>query len=539
MANQRATVTHPNMACPPVVSEGEITPEVICEFEYHAKVFFLNVKGELEDSLKVSRILGCFHDSLVCDWVTCEEATLKVLSFPDFLTALRNRWLDSDWEHTLVSQILGSRLNPTKEKFETWALHIQKLNVTLQGTTSHLGDAQLHSQLEAALDEDLRILATEEKANKTEGLLPWIEKVCNIDRKRQTDRKRRREEIEQVLCNQKRLFNPTHTQNAPSLSTATETTSENPYPPHLTQEERRLLQDNDGCFKCRCFFAGHRSDTCTTVLTGKGYKPLTARDAVRAKAAKQNTHTHTVAAVTSTSQTVEDEPSRDLIAAVFPNARPPSNDKDNEDMLNDSLVSVSGPPPLTCEHFLWKCSLIDSPVLTPITALIDSGAHTVLIRLSLVKRLGLQPTPLPTPLRVNVAIANSPRALTHFVTIKPASLDRMFRSKPLHAVVTDDLTMPLILGLPFLVTNRITCNYADRECNVPFGNDVLNLLARPKSTLKIKKTDILAAILQKVRTPAPEHTLLENETELRERFHSVFETLPHVDELPRDPVAQI
>jgi hypothetical protein len=40
------------------------------------------------------------------NWVTCEGATIEALSFPEFLTALRDRWLDFR------------------------ALYVQKLNVT-------------------------------------------------------------------------------------------------------------------------------------------------------------------------------------------------------------------------------------------------------------------------------------------------------------------------------------------------------------------------------------------------------------------------
>jgi hypothetical protein len=50
MFNQWATVTHPNMGCPSVISKREITPEVICEFEYYAKVFFMNTKGGVKDN---------------------------------------------------------------------------------------------------------------------------------------------------------------------------------------------------------------------------------------------------------------------------------------------------------------------------------------------------------------------------------------------------------------------------------------------------------------------------------------------------------
>ena len=47
---------------------------------------------------------------------------------------------------------------------------------------------------------------------------------------------------------------------------------------------------------------------------------------------------------------------------------------------------------------------LSSPVLTPVTALIDSRAHMVLIRSSLIKCLRLKPMPLTTPLYVNVAM---------------------------------------------------------------------------------------------------------------------------------------
>jgi hypothetical protein len=56
--------------------------------------FFMNTKGGVEDNQKVSKILGCFHDPLVWDWVTCEEATLEALSFNDFLTTLQKYWLN-------------------------------------------------------------------------------------------------------------------------------------------------------------------------------------------------------------------------------------------------------------------------------------------------------------------------------------------------------------------------------------------------------------------------------------------------------------
>ena len=100
------------------------------------------------------------------------------------------------------------------------------------------------------------------------------------------------------------------------------------------------------------------------------------------------------------------------------------------------------------------------------------------------------------------------------------------------------VSVPLILGLPFLVMNHIACNYMERECNVPVGNKSLNLLALP-AKLRILHTNILALIVQKAQTPDTSLALLDNETEFQNAFKLVFEPLPHINDLPKDPVARI
>jgi hypothetical protein len=86
----------------------------------------------------------------------------------------------------------------------------------------------------------------------------------------------------------------------------------------------------------------------------------------------------------------------------------------------------------------------------------------VLVRPDLVSQLKLQAIPLPRPEQISVAVdANEhPLAMTHYVVLKPMSINRLFVSKPVHAVIAANLCVPLILGLPFLTENRISCDYA-------------------------------------------------------------------------------
>src|SRR5216684_2389775 len=165
-----------------------------------------------------------------------------------------------------------------------------------------------------------------------------------------------------------------------------------------------------------------------------------------------------------------------LVAALFPKSGPSS--LDDEQSFDSSMSLVS--PPLKCDHFMWKC-LLDGPTdPLPVNALIDSGAHMVLIRSALVCKLGLPRLPLETPELVNVAInvTNAPSSITHYTQIAPTSLSCTFQLKLLHAVIIDNLSVPLILGLPFLVTNSVSCNYACRECNVTVHDHTINLLGQ-------------------------------------------------------------
>lgn len=133
-------------------------------------------------------------------------------------------------------------------------------------------------------------------------------------------------------------------------------------------------------------------------------------------------------------------------------------------------------------------------------ALIDGGAHMVLIRPDVVTRLALPKFTLSHPEQINVAMGtpNQIEKLTNYVTIEPFSLDGLFLSHPVHAVIAPGLCMPMILGLPFLTTNNIVCNYAERTCTTTQSKppyDLLSKVDKTKPTLHLMTTpDILAAI---------------------------------------------
>ncbi len=232
-----------------------------------------------------------------------------------------------------------------------------------------------------------------------------------------------------------------------------------------------------------------------------------------------------------------------LVAALFPESKLLKAD-DDRPISEDSFTTAVSQTPLKCDHLMWKCLLTSPAGPVEVNALLNSGAHLVLIRSSLTSKLRLPFQLLNKPECITVAISASdgPTAITHFVDIAPSSLGNDFSSRPLRALVVPKLLMPLILGLPFLVLNRINCNYAKHECNVLINGEVLNLLKKAtanKTDHAFQTRQILASIHEQAKTSQPDWNLEQLETEMRQQFHSVFEPLPHVNELLLEPIAQI
>ena len=596
MSDQKTAVSsHLIVTRPPQLSNGEISPKSVKDFENHCLNYFVNAKGGIEDNLKVSRILGCFENDLINDWISVNRERFTALSFPEFMTEFRSRWLPHDWEQTLRSKILSARLYPKKQRFEEWASSIQSLNISLRGTTSHLDDARIRLQLEAGLDEDLQTAARDAKAHDEQSLHPWITKIKELDNKRIRQRKRVAEAVEETMKSNKKPFTSSsrYANTSDPKNTTSSSLTTRDFPPKLTEEERRLLMEHQGCLKCRRFYAGHRAHQCSTTISGKGYKQLTAQDAQRAKSAQStkpssSSQINTVASITEAPPVNETE---DFIASVFPSLSAAAIGNGSLSESSDSsFSSVSEPPPIKSKHFIWDCSLIGPAVTFPVTksALIDNGCHMVLIRPDLVAELGLPILTLKQPEEVDVAISFSKSginrkktSLVHYVKLRPFSTDSVFHSRLVHAVICPGLCMPIIFGLPFLELNDVICDHKNRTCIVRDRQLNYNLLKPfqrtepPPPKLKLReqllrnkslKRDTLRELLVTFpkkwknlllpNSPSPEpnfissilhrittlemQTSMDNmETNMRKSFSKVFEPIPHVDELPLQPLARI
>lgn len=245
--NKTAISSHLIVTRPPQLSSGEITPKAVKDFENHCLNYFVNAKGGIDDNLKVTRILRCFENDLINDWISINRDRFTTLSFPDFMIEFRARWLPHDWEQTVRSKILSTCLYPKKQKFKDWASSIQSLNVSLMGTNWHLDDDHIWLQLEAGLDEDLQQAARDSNTHDKQSLHPWIAKSKELDNKQIIQRKCVAEAVEEAMKSNKKTFTSSscyaNMADGKTTPTSSSSTTRN-FPPKLTEEEHHLLMEH-------------------------------------------------------------------------------------------------------------------------------------------------------------------------------------------------------------------------------------------------------------------------------------------------------
>ena len=461
MLSKNAEVSHSMSSKPPMLSAGNVSPEVMRQFENACHSFFRNKEG-LESKDYVTCIAGGLQDPLISDWYWTAHETFDVLSFDDFMKEFRLKWLPNDWEQDIQRRVLGTK---QASLFWEWAVKIRSLNTLLRGMPTHLDDASLLNQLEANLEPSLSCACDDERVNE-DTLDKWLDKVKILDEKKRRECQQQRADAEEAACSHLKhnmtsagLAEPSRRYNTFCGNMMTERGNNGGKPKHfnatkmlpkLTDAERMLLFNNEGCLKCCRFLVNHRSANCPNDFPpALNYKTLTAEDvnAARRKTSK------TITIVADTSRGSGSLP----ITAIMP----PTNDSailegDSADLSKDSDDSVSHHSvPFSFPHYRWRCTVdsVNSLDRLEVDALIDNGSHTVLIHDNLTERLGLRRRKLIDPMNVSLVLSDSDNrvvtTLTDWVKLRLFDRNNLWSSRTVHAVVAPGLCTDIILGLPF------------------------------------------------------------------------------------------
>ncbi|KAJ7751037.1 hypothetical protein B0H16DRAFT_837114, partial [Mycena metata] len=466
----------------PTLHAGKLTAVVLDDFDLACSHVF-DAKDTATDK-RVSVILACFQDQKIINWYrpTKNRERLLALSYTEFLSELRTKFLDPDWQTDLRTKVMSMRQDDhrTFDDFATTLIGHASLLVD-----DPLSDTLLRHHLEAGMSEDLRYIYMRDKdmkvliAKDDLDIDVWVREVNKLDDDRRRDLDRQRRLIQEHNKENKRKTkesNDTDEDRAskkhqngkgvaskpPSGTSGSSSSTKNPYPPKLTELERELLSANEGCTKCRKPFAGHTWRDCPSPATASDVTVVTKELIAEAKRAKtkgassSSSHPKTVAAVVP--PVVDDDSSDE------------SDDEVSEDLGGRTDVSncpTSPPPPFphADPHLVWPC-LVEGPMSNlPLTvnALIDNGAFIVMIHEDLVDKLQLRRHKLHEPIQIDLALADSSApstsSLTEYVKLRTISLDQSWTSNSVRAIIAPNLCAPIILGLPWLRKNHIVVDH--------------------------------------------------------------------------------
>ncbi|KAG6864456.1 hypothetical protein C0991_009383, partial [Blastosporella zonata] len=440
--------SHPSKL--PLVSPGVLTPSVWAEIKRGLREFCLHKKIPEEDRAKM--VIAAFRDVEIAEDLENNYDEVVKLSLDALMNRIWDNFMPKDWADAVSNQLLLLRM-ATDTTFLSHYNTALSRNLMLKGTDLFLDDRAFINQLKATIPNELFSRARDEGLTREYNLKAFKSGLVEVDKRRLNDRKRIRDEAEDIA--QKRFgssaaFNrqvpPTATRPRTAGPPPSTTFHGNPLPnavrlKALTERERAYLMETRGCLKCRQPNTSHRASDCpngfpdpTFVLhIPTSFKAstlpsasTTPKPAYNSNTAEKN-RTKPVAAFVD-SNWAEGESGDDEVAAVLPSAviEDPSNDSDPT--LNVSTYHS--------RHYRWKCTVVGPKVKmgTTVDALIDCGAHLTLISPGLVEYLGLRVFKLHRPETVSVALASvskSSVSLSHYVNLAVSSTDGEWSSVPI------------------------------------------------------------------------------------------------------------
>ncbi|KAJ3858825.1 hypothetical protein EV359DRAFT_51738, partial [Lentinula novae-zelandiae] len=538
---------------------GKITIETLEAAKKDLRIFLTNNR-KLIPADYVSRCLNVWEDPRVSNWIEQNREKFSELSFEDFFIAVRDRVLDPDWRDSTFRKMRAVHMpDDLSTSASDLAVDLLILNGYLKGTRSYQSDESLKSMLEAAIDPGLYHAFAKEvedqASNPNHGIHSkdfdtFTRALQSLDHSRHIQLRMACQMAEQMIRSRpgSRATTPFTSSSAGNRPTQRPTNSstmgsQNAVPrgrlPPLTATERRLLGENDGCFKCRSFFVKCRTSSEEhefAIPNGTGYKELTIADVEAARKLRgPNQDGHKKARITTTIATIGTEDDDDVVASITPSAVLGSG--------TDSEEEVSAP--FRVPHLRWKCHVSGPKAQFPVivNSLIDNGAHLALIHPELADRLGYPRLRLSQPEKVSAAFQNgggasTVPALTEYINLKVSSTDGIFVSRSVPFIIAPGLCTQLLIGLPWLSHKNIIIDYSSRSCiHKPSGYDLLSPIPVPrKRPFELKSFESVQIRIDQL---AISDVLKSKEDTLKQQYKSIFEPIPHVDDLPTSVTAKI
>ena len=241
-------------------------------------------------------ILFEIKDLRLSRWIEARETALKAVPFSNFMAELRDEALEPNWARALRTEILRSRQD--NRVFFDWVCEIECKNAILAPVSAaHISDQQLRDHFEAQMDETLAQRCQKNSIISITDYRAWTNAVKQEDKLLRQDLENARFVSLNILATSNRPHAST-VATVPTVRSAPSASNPSPSIPKLSDEEKKILNDHDGCFRCRRPYAGHRTRDCTNGFPEKYERVTTAiAEAIRDGRNRATPNTLAVAAV--------------------------------------------------------------------------------------------------------------------------------------------------------------------------------------------------------------------------------------------------
>lgn len=251
-----AHIYQASLKIPPTLTKGKITPQVLHRWERGCLNYFRHKKIKKTD--QVEDILFKIKDLRLSCWINANESDLKEKSFADFMADLRGEALGSNWARSLRTEIFRTRQDG--RVFFDWVCETESKNAMLVPVPSaHISNERLRDHFEANMNYALSQRCQRNSIISITDYREWTKAVKQEDELLQQYLENLRSASLNIIATKK-------ARNSSSSSSTSTASTPNPSAvfrlPKLSEKEKKIFTDHDGCFKCRHPYAGHRSLKC-------------------------------------------------------------------------------------------------------------------------------------------------------------------------------------------------------------------------------------------------------------------------------------
>lgn len=162
---------------PPLISNGDITPELCYTIDHAFKVFF--VHKDIPENKQVLRVIYNFQDHHIIKWLAVNHDDIIAMTWDAFMLKFRTAFLPARWEGKLKTSMLAMRQN--NRPFINFYNSMAAQKLLLRGFMVHLKIEKIRDQLKANMTEELSSQVNYKKINVVADLKVWLTEVRHID----------------------------------------------------------------------------------------------------------------------------------------------------------------------------------------------------------------------------------------------------------------------------------------------------------------------------------------------------------------------